>query len=87
MTPEERKKKYPYWERDCKACGAPLAFGKSTSGKIIPIDLRAQTYAIVFEKSDSRHLEIIPTGMTYVTHFATCPKANEFSQSKTQPKE
>lgn len=55
----------------CKGCGAELAWGKTREGKTIPLDTKAPTYRMVggvLERSDAR-----------VTHFSTCPAANQFS--------
>ena len=73
MTPEDRKKKYPYWERDCLKCGAPLCFAvNSATSKIIPIDLRAEVYAIVYEKTFTRGVTVTRTTLAFVSHFRTC---------------
>lgn len=61
-------------DRPCKACGTRLRFVSGPNGKVIPLDTRAPTYAIVdgvAVRSDAM-----------VSHFSTCPQAGRFSGSK-----
>ena len=72
----------PLVDRECKKCGAPLHFvTNAAGGKIIPLDLRAPVYCIVYEKCDSRNMNVgVRTQLCFVSHFATCPYADEFSK-------
>jgi hypothetical protein len=67
-------------ERSCRACQTPLRFVKTEEGKIIPLDKRAPVYEVVADLTGqvvARRAYSI-----YVSHFSTCPKANDFSASK-----
>ena len=73
--------------RNCKSCNRPLLFAKTPEGKIIPLDTVAPIYIFdpktnTCEQADNN---IEGAVKCYVTHFATCPKASEFSKKKTQP--
>lgn len=79
MTPEEKKKKYPLYQRDCTLCGAPLAFGKTHEGKMVPLDLRSPVFAVVYERSSAHsEIQIVRTDLAFVSHYKTCPYADEF---------
>jgi hypothetical protein len=52
----------------CKGCGAEIAFVKSQAGKMIPVNARYTTV-------------VTDDGTTVrgrVSHFATCPRAEQF---------
>jgi hypothetical protein len=70
----------------CKGCGKPIVWGETRDGKRIPLDPRAAVYCYQegLDGKDAvcdRALEIngTPTLRFMVSHFATCPKASEFS--------
>lgn len=61
----------------CKGCGKEIVWGRTEDGKHIPLDPSAPVY----------HYDIDGTGKItktqraqfMVSHFSTCPKANDFS--------
>ena len=61
-------------QRPCKACGCPLMFVKTPDGKTMPLDVRAHVYKV--ENGVAVRIQ-----ERYVSHFFTCPKANQFSGS------
>lgn len=67
----------------CKGCGAEIIWAKNENGKMIPLDAKAPVYALIIGQNirDAR-CEKSHSPRAYVTHFATCSKANEFSGSK-----
>jgi hypothetical protein len=68
--------------KPCKGCGKMILWAQTTEGKWIPLDTRAPTYSIADVKGMGlRALR----SEGYVSHFATCPKANDFSASKKEP--
>lgn len=70
------------YRRNCVKCGCPLGFGKTYEGKTIPLDLRAPVYCVTGEGGPNQDSGVVRTHMAFVSHFATCKFANEFSGSK-----
>jgi hypothetical protein len=77
----------------CTGCGRPIVWATNTlTGKPIPLDPVAATYDIhvpvegsqeapVAIRANGKQMMDKPgTRLTLVSHFATCPKAHEFSQ-------
>lgn len=75
----------------CKGCGATIIWVKSAGGKSIPCDPEPVAYkqeTLGRMKIVTPNGEVISgepqsdpnkaTGIGYISHFATCPKANEF---------
>lgn len=73
--------KHPLFQRECSKCGAPLLFLKTAEGKTIPLDLRAPVFGVAEYQGQK---EAVRTTMHFVSHFSTCPYANEFSKSKKE---
>lgn len=65
-------------ERKCKACGKPLAFVRGETGKIIPLDRVAPVYEVTKDLVGEVVAKRCGPGVM-VSHFSTCPKANNFS--------
>lgn len=65
--------------RNCKGCGKPLIFARDAEGKIHPLDPRPPTYRL---ERDMTGAEIAVRVDALVSHFATCPKANDFSAGR-----
>lgn len=66
--------------RNCRACGCPLAFVPGPNGKKIPLDERSAVYRIANDMLGNPVAEKVTDA--YVTHFASCAKANDFSGKK-----
>lgn len=75
----------------CKGCGAKIIWIKTVGGRNIPCDPEQIVYRqktggslkVVTLNGEvlSAELSTDPntgTGVGYISHFATCPKANEF---------
>lgn len=71
----------------CRGCGREIVWGTTEDGKKIPLDPRAPVYTLgpkkigdnpAFGESDGDQL-VKRTSLAMVSHFATCPKANDFS--------
>lgn len=63
----------------CKGCNKPIVWGLTEDGKRIPLDPSAPVYV--------RDGEVVRRErLAMVSHFATCPKANDFSASKKADK-
>jgi hypothetical protein len=69
----------------CRGCGKPMVFAEMMDKKKIPLDPRAPVYRIVTADADGTPLIVERDREVYVTHFATCPKASEFSGGKKTP--
>lgn len=59
----------------CRGCKAPIYWAISPKGKKIPLDVRAPVY----REDPGRPGHLIEGEDHYVSHFATCPKASQFS--------
>lgn len=70
-------------ETKCKGCGKPI-YWLNVEGKSIPLDRSAPVYEITDNvKSQGRRADRMRFA---VSHFATCPKANDFSATKAKEK-
>ena len=71
----------------CKGCGKPIVFvavlkEDGTSGRV-PLDPRPPVYMVtVTEEPGGTPLSAIRIKDAMVSHFATCPKAAQFSGAK-----
>jgi hypothetical protein len=64
----------------CRGCGKPIAWATSIGGtKKIPLDPKPPVYDVTVQ-GDDQYVATI-SDISYVSHFATCPKANWFSSS------
>lgn len=71
----------------CKGCGREIIWAlNGATGKRVPLDAVAPVYLLLVGTGKHGENECVPApAQTYVTHFATCSKANEFSGSKRKP--
>lgn len=80
---------------NCKACGAPIVWIATESGKNMPCDAAQTAYradkqgkaTIITPNGETLRatLETPPedaTGIGYIPHWATCPHANRFKKKK-----
>ena len=68
-----------YRTSPCRGCGKPIVWGLTNDNKKIPLDPAPPVYSIVTHNGQS---EAVRTTLAMVSHFATCPNANDFSASK-----
>ena len=79
------------WMATCRGCGAKIRFIKTVAGKTIPVNPEEVAYeqkARGSLKIVTTNGEVLSaewpadpqkaTGIGYISHFATCPKANGF---------
>lgn len=66
---------------NCKGCGKAIIWAVDENGKTIPLDKSAPVY-IETGVGHMRGIGVKRDKRGYVSHFATCSKANEFSASK-----
>jgi len=64
----------------CRGCGKKIIWGRDDKGSLIPLDPRPPTYTLVIHENEPR----VTRSRAYVSHFATCPNANEFSRRATK---
>ena len=64
----------------CQGCQKEVLFMKDENGTTQILDIKAPTY-VVF-KDILGQLTAKRATEVYVSHFATCPKASEFSRNK-----
>ena len=61
---------------NCKGCHKKMIWATTPEGKKIPLDAKAPVYLV--EQDGEGTYRAIRQEDTFVTHFATCPKANDF---------
>lgn len=74
---------------ECRSCGAPIKWIKTTAGRSMPCDAEGRTYkenpngaaVIITESGNVVRADIDvdskqASGVGYISHFATCPNAN-----------
>lgn len=71
----------------CRGCGKPIVWAVSQMGKKLPLErIKTPIYRIggdVFDpKGLATKLDPVMTGPLYISHFATCPQASQFSKPK-----
>lgn len=69
----------------CK-CGKQIVWGRTADGKNVPLDPKAPVYAIM-KIHPGAPADICRTSLSMVSHFITCPNANDFSASRKKPEE
>ena len=74
----------------CRGCGKDIVWAKTPEGKNIPLDPRPATYMVCVDSDDPSRNCAMKTGedalVVYVSHFATCTHANDFTSAKPIPK-
>lgn len=81
-------------EQPCKGCGKPVIFVRDDQGKTQILDARAPVYSLAsFTEYEGKNANVDGVAavaaihtvsrdrIAFVTHFATCAKANAFSAS------
>ncbi len=74
-------------EQTCKGCGAAIDFIRnSATGNVMPVQKVRTLYALqptlIPAAGELQKIEGLPGPFVYVSHFETCPKANEFSRGE-----
>lgn len=79
MAPEE------HVTATCRGCGRKILWARTEDGKAIPLDAVAPVYEAHEAESAERGDTLIARRATtsYVSHFVTCPKRDEFRKAKT----
>jgi len=64
----------------CKGCGKKIIFGRLQDGKQVPLDPSPPVYMLMRFRDDKEQwvYRADKAGTVFVSHFATCPKANDF---------
>lgn len=65
----------------CRGCGKPIVWATTPDGKQIPLDPRPPCYEVV-QDIDTGEATCTRKKDAMVTHFATCPKADQFSSGR-----
>lgn len=71
----------------CRGCGATIVWVETPGRVRVPIDPRPPIYRYNLDTGQGQKIERGLTDAYGVSHFATCPKANEFSKSKKKKAE
>jgi hypothetical protein len=67
---------------ECRGCGKQVFFAKDDFGKTQILDFRAPVYRIIPVEEELSGKHCVREYKSYVSHFSTCSKANDFSSSK-----
>lgn len=74
----------------CRACDAPIVWAVTSAGKQMPVDATPNVKGniVLYEDRGGKPLAlVVESGRVssdaprYVSHFATCPKADQFRKS------
>jgi len=65
----------------CRGCGAEIIWAITEQGKRIPLDAKDERRFIVGVNQADDEVEAVLC-KTYTTHFATCPKADQFRKER-----
>lgn len=65
----------------CGGCGKKVIWGTSETGARVPLDPVPPVYRIVGAASVG-YAKLVRDKQAYVSHFSTCPSANQFSRSR-----
>lgn len=76
----------------CKACGARIVWINTSAGKMMPCDAKPIPYvedpagSLMIVTKDGRVVrakaDAISDEFGYISHFATCPAANDFRRKQ-----
>lgn len=69
----------------CRGCGKKIFFAKTQDGKQIPLDVGPPVYILMkFQDAETGKwiYRCDQEKSSFVNHFTTCVKANDFSSSK-----
>jgi hypothetical protein len=70
----------------CRGCGKPIVWAKNlrADGSLqnIPLDPRAPVYSVQVIGENEVRCTLVPRDNFMVSHFATCPNANDFSRGR-----
>jgi hypothetical protein len=72
-------KPYHGERRACKGCGRAIAFILDEKGTLQVLDVMTLVYKLEPDLAGDERAKIIEGA--YISHFLTCPKANDFSAS------
>jgi hypothetical protein len=65
----------------CRGCGADIVWTVTEAGKRMPIDPKPEK-RLVLMRRDGIENPIAMARDTYMSHFATCPKAADFRRTE-----
>lgn len=72
---------------ECRGCGKLIIWGIQENGVKVPLDPSAPVYVLLEKQGPGRAQKIMRVPDEYmVSHFKTCPNANEFSRSRKEKK-
>ncbi len=66
----------------CRTCGAEIVWKKTAAGRNVPLDPPEKRYV---ENTTSIHRGQVEMRDTWLSHFATCPQADEHRKGKPLP--
>ena len=72
----------------CRSCNREIVWAETSHGKKVPLDPKALVFSVMSQ--GDKLIAVKPTGgpigeRFMVSHFATCPDANQWSGQKREP--
>jgi hypothetical protein len=65
---------------NCKGCGAEIEWSKTEAGKAVPLNRPPEKrFIMLMHHGEGEYVKLVET---WVSHFATCPKASEFRNKR-----
>jgi SH3-like domain-containing protein len=79
----------PYRTTACRGCGKQVLFVRDATGVTVPLDPAPPVWHRIYDPDDGRHFWIKDGSASgertaFVSHFATCTRANDFSKGGKQ---
>jgi hypothetical protein len=88
--PDRHKEAEAMKTTPCKGCGKPIVYieilKKDGTPGLVPLDPRPPVYAVTIDDQDGQPVSGVRLPRAFVSHFATCPKAGQFSGAKRKAK-
>lgn len=66
----------------CRGCNAEILWAVTQGGKRIPLDAKSEKRFFVKTLARGTDPTVVVLGDTYLSHFATCPKAEDFRHAE-----
>lgn len=66
--------------KKCRSCEAEIVWARTAGGSPIPLDAKPERRFVVMQEDPL----VVQSQVTYVSHFATCPNADQHRKAATR---